>query len=126
MASACWRENPAGVVGGSEGAAAPALCHRTVSWAALGGPSKAKPPSKAIPDGSVLLCGLCLWHPEQHLKWEGAGMNQQLLLLCEEVVLMHLSLVSVKVIKVNNLALTQCPCSACVVPWITLPKADSW
>lgn len=40
---------------------------------------------------------------------------------CEQVVLMHLSLVSLKVIEVNNLALTQCPCSPCLAPWITLP-----
>lgn len=45
---------------------------------------------------------------------------------CEQVVLMHLSLVSLKVIKVNNLALTQCPCSPCLAPWITLPKAALW
>lgn len=73
-----------------------------------------------------MLCGLCLWHPEQHLQGEGAGRDQAGPAVCEHIVLMHLSLVSVKVIKVNNLALTQCPCSACVAPWITLPKADLW
>lgn len=75
----------------------------------------------------VQCCSVLLWHPEQHLQWEGTGMNQAVTAAapeCEQVVLMYLSLVSLKVIKVNNLALTQCPCSPCLAPWITLPKAD--
>jgi len=54
-------------------------------------------------------------------------MNQAVAaVVCEQVFLMYLSLVSVKVIKVNNSAITQCPCSPCTAPWITLAEADLW
>lgn len=60
-------------------------------------------------------------------KWEGAGMNQAVAaVVCEQVFRLHLSLVSVKVIKVNNPAITECPRSACIAPWITLAEADLW
>lgn len=60
-------------------------------------------------------------------KWEGAGMNQAVAaVVCEQVFLMYLSLVSVKVIKVNNPAITQCPRGRRIAPWITLADADLW
>lgn len=150
--ASCWwpvragEENPTALTGGSENAAAPATlpcatmqCHEqpwvasgletlsvAAQWDGRPGPLKGKTHFQSHP--SMVQCcfvRLSLWHPEQHRKWEGAGINQTVAAaVCEQVVVMYLSLVSVKVIKENNLALTQCPFSPCVAPRITLPKAD--
>lgn len=57
-------------------------------------------------------------------KREDAGMNQAVAAgVCERV--FSNVVISVKVIKVNNPAITVCPRSRCVAPWITLAEADS-